>query len=75
MYRSSLKKIVVQRIKKETVQDATFIESDPSKNERKKPPVTVDMLSNYVSAEDSISDDPIDIEKYVSKRRYDKIMS
>lgn len=35
---------------------------------------TVDMLSAYVTPEDFISADRGDIEKYVSKRRYDKIM-
>ena len=35
---------------------------------------TVVMLSIYVTLEDFISADPGEIEKYVSKRRYDKIM-
>ena len=35
---------------------------------------TIDMLSKYITAEDFISADPKEIEKYVSKRRYDKIM-
>ncbi len=35
---------------------------------------TVEMLSKYVTSEDFISADRDDIEKYVSKRRYDKIM-
>ncbi len=35
---------------------------------------TIDMLSKYVTPEDFISADPGEIEKYVSKRRYDKIM-
>ena len=35
---------------------------------------TVDMLSTYVTPEDFISADPDEIEKYLSKRRYGKIM-
>ena len=35
---------------------------------------TVEMLSTYVTPKDFISADRADIEKYVSKRRYDKIM-
>ena len=35
---------------------------------------TVDMLSTFVTPEDFISADPGEIEKYVSKRRYDRIM-
>ena len=35
---------------------------------------TVDMLSKYMTPEDFISADPAEIEKYVSKRRYGKIM-
>ena len=35
---------------------------------------TVDMLRKYMAPEDFISADPAYIEKYVSKRRYDKIM-
>ena len=35
---------------------------------------TVDMLSKYMTPEDFISANPDEIEKYVSKRRYDKIM-
>jgi transposase len=35
---------------------------------------TVEMLSKYVTSEDFISADRAEIEKYVSKRRYDKIM-
>ena len=35
---------------------------------------TVDMLSKYVAPEDFISADTDEIEKYVSKRRYVKIM-
>ena len=35
---------------------------------------TLDMLSRHVTPEDFISADPGEIEKYVSKRRYDKIM-
>ncbi len=35
---------------------------------------TVDMLNKYVTAEDFISADQKDIEKYISKRRYEKIM-
>jgi hypothetical protein len=35
---------------------------------------TLDMLSKYVTPEDFIPADPADIEKYVSKRRYDNII-
>ena len=35
---------------------------------------TVDLLSKYVTPEDFISADPDEIEKYLSKRRYGKIM-
>ena len=35
---------------------------------------TLDMLSRYVTPEDFISADPAEIEKYVSRRRYEKIM-
>ena len=35
---------------------------------------TLDMLSRHVTPEDFISADPGEIEKYVSKRRYEKIM-
>ena len=35
---------------------------------------TVDILSKYMIPEDFISADPAEIEKYVSKKRYDKIM-
>ena len=34
----------------------------------------IDMLSKYMTPEDFISADPAEIEKYVSKRRYGKIM-
>ena len=35
---------------------------------------TLELLNKYVTAEDFILTDPKEIEKYVSKRRYDKIM-
>ena len=35
---------------------------------------TLDLLSKHVTPEDFISADPAEIEKYVSKRRYEKIM-
>ena len=35
---------------------------------------TVDMLSKYMAPEDFISADRAEIEKYISKRKYDKIM-
>ena len=35
---------------------------------------TLDMLSRYMTPEDFISADPAEIEKYVFRRRYDKIM-
>ena len=36
--------------------------------------IALDLLSKYLTPEDFISADPDEIEKYVSKRRYDKIM-